>query len=425
MTSLPTFSPAMLNDIALALKDRKRLQTAIVVLRRAASMDPNNHAAMNNLGNLLSQNMEYELAERVLLRAIALDPSVFDPHGNLGLVYMAQGQYEKALETMNRSLALCGAQHPDLAYDRALAHLTFGHWEEGWGDYDARFLMPKTPLVKTDVPRWTGQSLEGKKLWVIAEQGAGDTFLMSRYLPLAAERGARVTLDVPAPLVELFRGYPGVAEVCQGEVRHPEADFHCYLMSLPGLLGATVDNVVPDPGYLRKRAAGRHIDVPSPPGGALRVGLVWAGNPLQQDDHRRSTPLATLLPLAADPDIALYSFQVGPRAEEIKLNMAGSLIHDMGSSLKNWHDTASALSQMDLVVSVCTGAAHLSGALGIPTFVLLSHSAYWAWLHGRSDSPWYPSVRLFRQKVPGDWPHVVAEVQQAIFEFTEKRKAAA
>lgn len=424
MSQHADFNALLLDAAAVKLADSRRLQTGLICAKRAAGMMPENAAILNNLGNLSLRAQDYGFAERVLRRSIALDPTTYNAHHNLAVVCQQMGRYEEALEHFARSLSLSSHKRPEVTFDLGLTQLTHGDWEQGYRNYEARWEVPTAILIDTDIPLWRGEPVEGKTVWVIADQGHGDTFLAARWLPVLAERGATVLFGVPSTLLDVMQGYPGATEVFD---RHelPEADYYIYLMDLPGRLGVTLENIPDDPGHLIRQAKSRKFDLPASGRHKLKVGVVWAGNLGQKDDPKRSMAFAEMLPLMADPDLTFYSFQVGPRAAEIALNGAEPLICDLAPSLKTWGDTAAALLQMDLVITVCTGVAHLAGALGIPTWVVLQYAPYWVWLRDRTDSVFYPSVRLFRQKHIGNWAPQIADVQKALFEFTEQRQASA
>lgn len=427
MSEYPIFTPDMLNDIGITVKEKhRRLVTSIVILRKAATIDPMNHRVMTNLAHFLSINQQYDEALVVAERAVQIDPMAEASHVILGGIYSALGRYADAIQAINRGVAM-GSNSCYARFDRGLCHLAYGNWVQGFKDYEALREYPDRPKVKTDAPYWRGEDLTGKTLWVVAEQGAGDTIMVSRFLePPAFD--TRVVFDCPPEMVSLFKHLP--VEVRPASPKKPNADpgcdYYCYAMSLPGALEVT-------PGCLsrykygsglKETAERSDVEVPVAPSGLIKTGICWGGGPWQQDDFRRSMPLKTFLPLLSDPRFAFYSLQVG-RQDEIGLNKAESLLVDLAPNLECWADTAGAIAKMDLVITVCTGVAHLAGALGVPTFLMLPWSSHWVWGRSGSISPWYPSMRLFRQTVPNSWLEVLAAVQDAMFDMADAKEAAA
>ena len=254
-------------------------------------------------------------------------------------------------------------------------------------------------------PQWDGQEYADKTVLIHAEQGLGDTIQFIRYAPLCRARGGRVVFECPKPLVELLRGVDGVDQmVSRGEPVSP-FDFHTPLLNLPRIFGTTL------------------ADIPAPPPldpveGRLRVGIVWQGNPRHKTDRNRSCPLNHFEALARRDDLTFYSLQVGPVAADLEDLAVDASIHDMGTQLNNFADTAAVVAQLDLVITVDTAMAHLVGALARPVWTLLPFAPDWRWLLGRDDSPWYPTMRLFRQARPGDWHDVFDRVDRALTVLT-------
>jgi hypothetical protein len=257
-------------------------------------------------------------------------------------------------------------------------------------------------------PCWNGESLAGRTIALHAEQGYGDTFQFVRYASLVARAAGKTVLQVPASVADLVQGLPGVRVVVQGEPL-PRFDFHCPLMSLPRAFGTRLETIPADVPYLRAPAE-RITKWARRLGGktARRIGLVWSGRPEQQNDRNRSVGVAGLLPLLEAWGCAFYGLQKAASGP-----LPGGLTH-LGGEFEDFADTAAVISLMDLVISVDTSVAHLAGAMGAPVWLLLPYAADWRWLQDRSDSPWYPTARLFRQARPGDWESVTREVLEAL-----------
>jgi hypothetical protein len=308
-----------------------------------------------------------------------------------------------------------------------------GAFKEGWPLYEARFQEPTlaVPTRDFDVPRWDGrESLLGKTLLVHAEQGLGDAIHFCRYLPLLASKGINVVFEVMSSLKALMRSLPGTVQVIGRGERIPSVDYHCPLLSLPLALGtdlATIPAAVP---YLKadpERVASWAARLQAIPG--LRVGICWQGNPAVEQlmwARGRSIPLAELAPLAQVSGISLVSLQKGPGSEQLGDVAFRDRVLDLGPELDRgpdaFLDTAAVMASLDFVISTDTSIVHLAGALARPTWIALPAVAEWRWLRDRCDSPWYPTMRLFRQRRRGNWQSVVAEIVAALTPLASERR---
>jgi tetratricopeptide (TPR) repeat protein len=393
-----------------ALAQSRRGTEAIFALKQAVACNPGHAEAHLNLGNALLDCDVLEDAETHLRRAIALDPSLAEAHASLGFLLTGDGRHDEAIDTCATAIAL----RPDFAqahWNQSFAHMLKGDYAAGWEKYEWRKRHDRFIRDLTTLPgrEWQGEPLLGQTVLVRAEQGLGDTIQFARYLPMLIERGADVMFAGPQALNRLFRQIAGL-RVISRTTSLPTYDFWIDQMSLPRLLGTRADSVPRSEGYLSADAdATARWRARLAPG--FRVGLVWAGNPAHSNDARRSMPLLQLAPFIPTPGCAFVSLQVGPSSGEI-VEMFG--IEDRSSALTDLAKTASLVSALDLVVTVDSCVAHLAGALGVPAWIMLPFAPDWRWLAGRCDSPWYDSVRLFRQTRPGDWAGVVARVAEAL-----------
>lgn len=409
------------NNIAVMLKHSRHLPAGIACLRRAVLYSPNSSSIFSNLGNLLWMSLEFEAAEAAFRRAIELEPERPETLHNYGLLKFSQGDYQGAIDCYDRLLA----QRPDnllVRWDRALARLTSGDLTRGFAEYDVRFDLndpdmrfdPRLKSVRTTpIPLWQGEDLAGRTLYVYLEQGFGDTLQFARFLPILAQRGARIIFDAQPELLRLLRCLPGIAELRPPGSAIPDADFHVPLMSIPSRVGITLESVPAPISYL----APPPTDVPSlyrPPGTRLAIGIAWAGRPEHANDHNRSMPLEQFLVLCDLPGVTLYSLQKGPRAGDLAALHAQPLVRDLGGQIRDFADTAALVTQLDLVICVDSAVAHLAGALGRPVLLLLPYTPDWRWLARREDSPWYPSMRLVRQPAPQDWRSVMQQVRNML-----------
>jgi tetratricopeptide (TPR) repeat protein len=388
------------------LRKLGRPEEAEAVFRALTEARPDDADAWNDLGNPLRELGRLDESEACYRRALALRGGFAEAHANLGNVLKDQGRVEPARASMAAALRL----RPDYAeahFNLATLHLLAGEWEAGWREWEWRFRC--YPVPPRPMPRWDGTSLDGRTLLVHAEQGLGDTIQFARLAPLAGA-GGRVVLTVDRSLLRLFATLDGVSAVVAGDAPPPAADVHCPLMSLPLALRITPATLPAAPPYLHADpvgvAAWRARLAPLP---GLRVGLVWAGNPAYPNDRHRSMPLAALAPLAM-PGVSLVSLQKAPADPP----PAGMGLHDWTDELTDFADTAALMTALDLVIAVDTAALHLAGALGRPVWLLNRFDTCWRWMLGDDGSPWYPTLRQFRQPRPGDWEIVVAAVRAAL-----------
>ena len=328
----------------------------------------------------------------------------------LGHSLIDQGRLNAGLEYCDAALAI----KPDdleARLGRARANLLAGRYAAAWQDFRWRRHHPawRAPDVAPGHD-WEGGTVDGQSVLLYGEQGLGDVIQFVRFAPLVAARGARVSLYCEPRLVGLLRRFPGVAEVVPSDRPPPPNDWTCALMDVPGVLGTDLDSVPSKCPYLTPYKRPCPL---LPRADRFRVGIVWAGNPAHNLDRLRSCRLKEFAPLFELLGAEFVSFQVGPRARELRAGWR-ELVHDPGDALADLEATADALMEVDLVITVDTMLAHLAGALGRPVWTLLAFAPDWRWMLGRSDTPWYPSMRLFRQAKPNDWAGVFREVRREL-----------
>ena len=351
-----------------------------------------------------------EDAQVLARKAVELAPA--DPRFHVGLarVHVELGQQEAARDAL---LAALRCAPEDVEAHLALAHLLLaeGEYLAGWEEYEWRFRAPRfqTSMPRFTGPVWNGMRLPGRRVLVAADQGFGDAFQFCRYLPHVAERCAGVVVLCRAPQIPVFSRLPGV-ESCVVSIADvgPYAAW-CWMASLPRLFGTTPDTIPGGRAYLSPDPARRATMAARLPAAGRRVGLVWAGNPENTTDWRRSIPLRMLAPLAEIEGLNLVSLQLQPPAAD-RAAMTGMGIFDISAELIDFGETAAAIANLDLVVAVDSAVAHLAAALGVPTWILVYQPADWRWSIGREDSLWYPLARLFRQTRPGDWTDPIARL---------------
>lgn len=410
----------VLSNLTALLQEAGEIEAAIALGRRAVTAAPRFAPAWSNLGNALLTAGAFSEAERAYRQAIRLDPTFTAPLVNLGAALRDQGRLEEA-ELACRAALLLEPRHAGAHYNLALVLLTAGRYEEGWTEHEWRWRTGRMIPPRFDVPRWEGGPFPGRRLLLHAEQGFGDTIQFIRYATPAAALGGEVIVLAPAPLRRLLARVPGVSGVFAPGEPLPPFDLHCPLMSLPFVFGTTLADIPCRIPY---------FDLPPPPRppGPPRIGLVWAGDPRPDEprahyaDRRRSLPLTAFAALAALAGRARFvSLQLGPAAAAAP--PPGLLLEPALRAGDDFLVTASVLQGIDLLISVDTAPAHLAAALGRPVWLLSRFDGCWRWLRGREDSPWYPSLRLYRQPSPGDWASVLERVGRDLGRWLDQWEA--
>ena len=410
------------NMLGNALMGLHEVDGAVAFYRQAIRFRPDYVEALNNLGSALRALDRPPDAEAALRKALRLRPAYASALANLGLVLQDRQRWAEALDCLDRAVA-AQPSHATAHANRALLLLLLGRLGEGFAEYEWRWRAPgfATPARAFRQAPWDGGELAGRTLFVHAEQGLGSAIQFARFACAATGRGGPVILECQCPLERLFHqslaapAGPLAAVAVKGQAL-PEFDTHAPLMSLPHLLGIGLETVPADVPYLRAddddRARWRSRLAET---GRPRIGLTWAGNPGHENDRNRSMPAAALAPLIEATAASFFSLQVPARPADLAALPAGR-VTDLAPELRDFAETAAVIANLDLVVSVDTAVAHLAGALARPVLLLLPHIPEWRWLLDRLDTPWYPTMRLFRQTVPGDWAGVVAQVAAAIQE---------
>ena len=411
----PDLAPAWSN-LGVALRDTGRGLEAVASFRQALRLQPGEPDVLNHLGNALLAQQQYSEAIACFREGLRRAPANPGIHLNLGNALRVSGLVDEAIQSLRRALEL----HPDFAeahWDLAFALLLQGDFIQGFQEYEWRWRRPDFPGRQFAAPLWRGEGLAGRTLLVHTEQGAGDALQFVRFVSELHERGARVLLECPPCLAALFQSVTGAAQVIPRGEPLPDCDYHVPLLSLPQRLGVTLETIRTPAPYLRPPA--NRVVLPPPRtqrDARLKVGLAWRGNPKHPNDRQRSIPLALLEPLFAVGDVAFYDLQVAPGAQFDGEGANQPALVPLGGLLSDFAGTASVMAQLDLVIAVDTSVAHLAGALGRTTWVLLPFAPDWRWMLGRDDTPWYPTLRLFRQPRPGDWGAVVRLVRDALIE---------
>lgn len=408
-------SSMVLSNRAMVLGELGHHDEAVLDLYRAVGIDPKFAIGWSNLGNSLERTGRFKDAAEALSTAIKLAPDHALPYYNRGIVMIRLKRYVEALTDLDNSLAL-DPSNAEAVYNRGCVKLLQGDLAGGFADYEARLRTggEQAYYVSTTVPKWAGEPLEEKTILLHSEQGLGDSIQFLRYVGMVCDRGAKVLLIVHTALLDLARKsfeYMNV-EVLPPKSEIPAHDFYAPLMSLPNVFGTTLETT-PEPWNVREsrtecskcaewqRLIGDEI---TKPGLGVRVGICWSGNFKHKNDIHRSIPFDEFIrPFAGRLGVTLYSFQKEVRQIDSEAFATAGVV-DLSGHLLTMDDTAHALGFMDLVITVDTAVAHMAATMDVPTWILIpAFGQDWRWLLDRQDSPWYPSVRLIRQKKIGDW----------------------
>ena len=398
------------SNLGVALLEQGKLTEAVACHQQALCLKPDIAEAHSNLGMALVEQGKLTEAVACYEQTLRLRPDYAEAHNNLGVALAAQGRLTEA--------AACYKQALRLKPDYADAHLNLGYsWffrgdlEAGWPEYEWRWKRRGFSQPSFRQPLWDGSSLQGQTILLCAEQGLGDTLQFIRYAPLMKQHGATVIVQCQSPLVRLLATCVGIDRLVFEGTSLPPFDVQAPLLSLPRIIRTTMATIPANIPYVSVDPASRaHWQQQLSGVEGFKVGIAWQGNPDHTRDRRRSVPLRAFAPLAGVPGVRLVSLQKGPGREQ--LPDLGVL--DLANHLEDFADTATLMSNLDLVITVDTAVAHLAGAVGIPVWVALPLDPDWRWLLEREDTPWYPSMRLFRQSTWGDWAEVFERLTEAL-----------
>ncbi len=423
----PEFVDASYN-LGSIFQKRGQFDEAMHYYERAIQINPQLTMAYNNLGSILQQKGRFDEAIGLYQKALRQDPSLVSVYNNLGLAFQEKGQFEEAMECHQKALSL-KPDHPTVHFNIGVLLLMHGDYEKGWKEYEWRKKIAGYRGRNFTQPSWDVSDISGRTIFLYSEkgyEGFGDTIQFIRYAALIAERGAKVVVECQKELTSLLRNVNGVEQVISYGETLPEFDLHCPYLSLPAVFKTTIGSIpsktpyiTADPGLVQKWRDRIRQD-----SSAFKTGLVWAGNLGHPRSQYRSCSLDQFSPLAQLDGITLYSLQKGEAATMVKNPPAGMKVVDYTEDFNDFSDAAALMENLDLVISVDTAAAHLAGALGKPVWTLLPFVPEWRWLLNREDSPWYPTMRIFRQPSPGDWNSVIArladELRKIISRSNEK-----
>lgn len=403
----------------------KRPAEAFEKYDRAVALDPDRSIALTSRGVALTLLDRHEEALACHEQALRIDPELVAAHINRGNTLEGLTRMEEALASYDKALALA-PDHVEANFNAAVTRLCTGDFREGWKQYEYRWKRKGIAWQPWEFkqPIWRGEEdLRGKTVLLLAEQGLGDTLNFVRYAPLIAARGAKVILGVQKPLKELAATVPGISGVLTDGEPLPDFDLHCPLLGLPGAFAtelATIPANIPYLSPYRERIEKWRVRLPQ--NGRMRVGIVWSGNSSHLNDHHRSIPLERFAVLLSVPGIDFVSVQKDVSSAQADI-LAKHGVLEFGRQFEDFADTAAVVAMLDLLITVDTSVAHVAGAMGKAVALLLPFAPDWRWLLHRTDTPWYPSMRLFRQTTIADWDPPLDQLRQELTDAAQRPAA--
>ena len=386
-----------------------KLDAAQASIERAITLQPDHAAAHYNLGIVLEDQSKNDEAMAQFHRAVALDKNLAEAHLRIGNEFRRLRRFDDSMKAFERAIA-ARPRFPESHWNYSLLLLQYGDLKRGWAEYEwRRRIASLCPPRNFPQPQWMGQPLSGQRVFLHIEQAFGDMIQFARFAPLVADRGGRVLLQSPPELAGLFAGLRGIEQIVPIKESIPPFDLHCPLLSLGQIFCPDLHHIPKDIPYLNPEPAlvERWKIKMEPYDRKLKAGLAWSGRRMIADGGIRSIPTSLLAPLAGVDDVVFFCVQ--PHDPDAEAPPELPLV-DWRADLRDFAQTAALMANLDLVISIDTAAAHLAGALGRPVWNLLLHYADWRWLLDRQDSPWYPTMRLFRQPKEGDWETVIHQV---------------
>jgi tetratricopeptide (TPR) repeat protein len=413
----PNF-PEAYNNLGITLKNMSRLEEAAKYIYRATKLNPNYAEAYNSLGTVLTDADRNEVAESCFYRAIRIKPNYPEPYHNLGVLFTNTNRLDQAETCFCQALKI-NPNFTEAEFSLATLYLLQARYEKGWEKYD-KSRMTQHNHVQPNIPRWSGENLAGRKILLYHEQGFGDTLHFVRYAHLVEKLADQTVLWVQKPLQRLIdSSFPsievhGIEDI--QDIPPGEFDFSCPLPSLPRVFNTSSKNIPQTIPYIKVcskiTTKWDNFFNPLNKNSSYKIGVVWAGNPNHHNDRNRSIPLEVFSDLFAVKAVTWISLQAGIKSQDLVKIPYKVFSHP--EKMKDFAETAGLITHLDLIITVDSAVAHLAGAMGKQTWLLLPFAPDWRWQINRQDSPWYPTIQLFRQRKAGDWPEVLVRVKQAL-----------
>jgi hypothetical protein len=411
------------NELGLICLSKKQINEAIMYFEKALSINDNNQIAYNNLASAYNEIDEYDKAMLCCKRAVSIKPDDANLYLNFSVTSFLRGDYEDSAKYAMKAIEL----EPDKAdahFNLAMSFLVLGNFEEGWKEYEWRGRLKDSIWQVFTKPLWDGFDISDKILLICTEQGFGDAIQFVRYVPLIRKRNVKkIIVECREQLKSLLEYVDGIDEVVARNEKLPEFDVYCHLLSLPSIFNTREETIPANVPYIRiskwvvDKWSSKIMDK-----GMVKIGIAWAGSPTHKNDRNRSVLLDLFKPLGSLDNVVFYSLQKGYGSEQVKGLGEDLKIIDLTDGIEDFLDTAGLIMNLDLVISVDTAVAHLAGALGKPVWVLIPFVPDWRWMLNREDSPWYPTMRLFRQKCRGDWGSVIERIKDELKSFCVLKK---
>ena len=413
--------------LGIALHDQRQYQSAVDCYRRALQLNPAFPIALNNLGNSLRYVNCVDEADQCFQKAIDLKPDYLNAYKNRGTLHVWTGDLTRGLAYYEQALKI-NPNEAELHRNIGVIYLLQGRFAEGWNEYRWRWRVGDLHRQNRVIPVWDGSDPRGRRILLTAEQGLGDTLNFVRFAKVLRDRGAQTMVHCQPQLLALLQNSPELGPMFPNSLNVEQPfDFQCSLVDVADILHIDDRNIPSDAPYLKaspslidywSRRFEKRTDL-------CRIGIAWQGNPDHQADIFRSIPLSSFEVLADIPNVELISLQSGHGVEQLAKWQGARPIVRLGAEVDKtsgaFMDTAAIMKQLDLVITSDTSIAHLAGGLGVRTWLVLNYVPDWRWLLNRDDSPWYPSVRLFRQDSLGDWGSAFRKVRDALAEFSANR----
>ncbi|MBC8548436.1 MAG: tetratricopeptide repeat protein [Candidatus Brocadiales bacterium] len=410
------------NNLGNTLQSLNRLDEAITSYRTAITIKPHFAEAHYNCGNARKEQKKFDEAFVSFKRAITIKPDYAEAHNNLGITFQERGEFVEAAACYSRAIEL-KPDYADAHFNRSLMSLLKGNFKDGWQEYEWRLHTKGYAHRSFQQPMWDGSPLNGKTILIHTEQGMGDNIQFVRYLPMVQARGGRVIFECLPALVHLLKNCAGIDAII---LKDPSGklserfDVHSHLLSIPSILDTGSDTIPSSEPYITPDSTRviKWRDQLEVHDKSIKIGLVWASSPDNKElCHKKSCKLNYFEAISGIPDLSFYSLQKGPASAEIHNAPKSMKIINLDNELNDFADTAAVIANLDVVISVDTSVAHLAGAIGKPVWTLLPFVPDWRWQLERDDSPWYPSMRLFRQTKLYDWDGVFERVAKSLSMF--------